>query len=195
MTTLPWNSIVAAVCWVVLAVGALVWSRSAPHRRDHPAVEEPWEHVRERFPLQESLKAVPEVSEAWLAAVMRANPFSSKRRDAAAASVPNPSQPPPPPPPPPALFMYKGRVQMGSKERAVLEDATSKKTYFVEPSQKIAGFEVLEILEDRVVLSNLQTGEALTVQLSAKESAKSQKKDQPKAQGPSTKPQAPRPRF
>ena len=178
MNALPLSALVGALVWLVFATAAWLWQRTTLDRLERPVAQEPWEHVRERFPTEEAMKPASAVSEAWLQVVTHANPFSSKRREAASSTQINPSQSAAtttPSPPPPALFLYKGRLQMGSKQRAVLEDMTGKKTYFAEAGQIVAGCEVLEIHDDRVLLLNQQTGETLTVALMVKEGSKSEK--------------------
>jgi hypothetical protein len=177
MHALPLSALAAAFFWLAFAAAAWQWQRTTLDRLERPAVQEPWEHVRERFPMEESIKPASTVSEAWLQVVTHANPFSSKRREVATPTQPDALQlsTSAPPPPPPALFLYKGRVQMGSKQRAVLEDAAGKKTYFAEVGQTVAGHEVLEIDDERVVLLSQQTGETLTVALMINEGPKTEK--------------------
>ena len=102
-------------------------------------------------------------------AMVRANPFSSQRR-----AIPQPpegatggregqagspaAQP---------RFSYKGRIQLGARQRAILEDTTGHKTYFLEVGQEVTGFKVLDIAENQVVLSNEQTQEELVVPLTS----------------------------
>jgi hypothetical protein len=63
-------------------------------------------------------------------------------------------------------FVYKGRINVGSRQRAILEDAAARKTYFLEVGQAVAGFKVLDIAENRVVLSDPQTNQEVVVSLS-----------------------------
>ncbi|MBI3323744.1 MAG: hypothetical protein HYZ92_00500 [Candidatus Omnitrophica bacterium] len=172
LNSFPWSAIVAAVVWLVVAAGAWVWERGAIAKMKPPAVQEPWQHVQERFPVIEALPSAPAVSEAWLQAVTQANPFSPKRRELVQPPQANPTQPIAAPAPLAPVFVYKGRVLMGAKTRAVLQDANTKKTSFVEEGQQVAGFQVVAITEEEVTLSNHETGEQVTVHLATKEAGK-----------------------
>ena len=115
-------------------------------------------------PMQEP----PMLSQEMADAVVRADPFSPQRR-----LVPPPAtggtgdregsgdggQPPQP------AFTYKGRVHLGQRQRAIVEETTTRKTYFLEVGQEVAGFKVLDIAENQVVLSNLHTHEEVVVSL------------------------------
>jgi hypothetical protein len=93
-------------------------------------------------------------------AVVRANPFSKTRGElpasdqAGAAAAHEDPQP---------AFVYKGQILMGQRQRAILEDATTKKTHFLEVGQGVAEFKVLDMTEEQVVLSDEKTQTTLAV--------------------------------
>ena len=100
--------------------------------------------------------------------VLSANPFSAQRR-AVSTDVGNSQQadgrgeaaviartP---------QFIYKGRINLGKRQRAVVEETTAKKTYFLEVGQEVAGLKVLDIAENRVVLSDVHTSKEVEASL------------------------------
>lgn len=117
--------------------------------------------------------AVPRspVTSNTLEAVVLANPFSSKRRAAPVPSdsseIPADAAPGTPDAKPQPTFVYKGRIALGDRSRAIVEDRTTQKTYFVEVGQEVAGFKVLDMTENRVVLSDLQTRQEVVVSLTS----------------------------
>lgn len=161
----------AVLAGVTAALAAAVgwWRLSLLHAPPAAVPREPWERVQQEYPLPPEemprLSGGADVAESLVAA----NPFSPERRRA-----------PPQPgeqgagerlaaatPPPPPRFVYKGRVQLGARQRAVVEETTARKTYFLEVGQEVAGFKVLDIDEKRVLLSNLQTHEEVAVSLTS----------------------------
>jgi len=145
-------------------IGTWYWQR-AVHRRAGPSVvEEPWEHVQERFPLPSESVHIAELSGDLASVIVSANPFSPKRRQIPPpASQQAQGQGAELAPPPPPQFVYRGRIVLGTTERAVLEEAMTKKTYFLQAGQEVRGFKVLDMTEDRVVLSDTQTNEEVIV--------------------------------
>jgi hypothetical protein len=100
---------------------------------------------------------------------VKANPFSPQRRTAppqttsgaagtsgAAAAKPA------------TQLVYKGRVSLGATQRAIVEDVTTKKTYFLQVGQEVAGYKVLDMAENEVVLSDVKTHETLQLRLTPK---------------------------
>ncbi len=158
------RSFATAVCCAMAAVAAWCWRGTTLRTvRTEPSRESP-SRVSEQFPLFEPPTSAVILSAEFAEAVVRANPFSPQRRQA------------PPPEPssgqgnvasalPPAQFVYKGQVNLGKRRRAVVEETTSRKTYFLEVGQEVAGFKVLDIGENRVVLSNSKTSEEIIVTL------------------------------
>ena len=154
----------------VLLLAALAgtwWWRSAISRI--PPIElkdEPSDRVKEQFPVPQEDSEPPRVSAEMIESVVRANPFSPKRRlappaagggagpgasEGTAAAAPK--------------FAYKGRINVGRQPRAIVEDTAAHKTYFLEVGQEVAGFKVLDIDEKRVVLSDPRTKEEIAVSL------------------------------
>jgi len=167
MRDTPWDAIGLAIGAVLLAAMAWGWTHAIHQRHKSPSVTEPWQHVTERFPISDHFKQAPEIPAAILQAVIRANPFSPQRRLAPVSPTPSAEIERPPPPPSPQ-FIYKGRLLMGAKQRAILEEVTSKKTHFLQVGQEVAGFQVLEIADNQVVLKHSQTNEELVVSLTPK---------------------------
>ncbi|MDP3723257.1 MAG: hypothetical protein Q8R91_07165 [Candidatus Omnitrophota bacterium] len=153
---------------LVLAAAATWWWRSQVFRAHQTALpSEAWERVKEQYPMDGELAPPAQLSEEAIEAVVRAAPFSPTRQ-----FVPSPvssgqeaAQDAGPPVPPPPRFTYKGRINLGTRQRAIVEEATTRKTYFLEVGQEVAGFKVLDIDERRVVLSQLATGEELVISL------------------------------
>ena len=165
MTRTPWDAVaVALLAWAGVG-GAWLW-RDGVLENDHAGKStEPWQQVRTRYPMPEAFHLEPEPSTALLQAVVQANPFSAERRAAKLTLSDDKSAPPPPAAPPKPQFIFKGRVVMGALQRAIVEDTTTKKTYFLQVGQEVAGFKVLDIQESRVILSDLKTNEELTLSL------------------------------
>ncbi len=165
MTRVPWDAVaVALVAWLGVG-GAWMWRDTVLERDRAAKSTEPWQQVRTRYPMPEAFHLEPEPSTALLQAVVQANPFSSERRAAKLSLSDDQSAPPPPVVPPKPQFIFKGRVIMGAVQRAIVEDNTIKKTYFLQVGQEVAGFKVLDIQETRVILSDLKTNEELTLSL------------------------------
>jgi len=168
------NSAVSTITLALATAGIAVlvwWWRSTMVRLEPVSVKgEPWTHVQEQYPMPQDIsersKLSPETSETILAA----NPFSPTRGavppsgDGGASSGGGtaPAEPPKP------KFTFKGLIKLGSRVRAIVEDATSQKTHFLEVGQEVAGFKVLDIAENQVLLSNLLTSEEVVVALTPK---------------------------
>ena len=165
-----WGALATASCVLLLAGAAWGWQRTAlMHHVSAPLAVEPWEQVRDRFPMPLAFDLATETPMSLLQAVVRANPFSSQRRQVseraqAGARAGSGSGATPLPP----AFIYKGRVLLGSVKRAILEDAVAKKTYFLQIGQEVAGFKVLDISETQVVLSPPGSKEPFTLSLTPK---------------------------
>jgi hypothetical protein len=166
MRQTSWDAIIGTVFCAFLMAITFGWQRATLRNHKTSVQTESWEHIREQYPVPAGFAQAAEVPEAVFQAIVRANPFSPARR----APPPGPttssggsSQPPQATSP---QFVYKGRVLMGTTQRAVLEDVRNKKTYFAQLGQEVAGFKVLDIAENRVVLSDLQTRKELVIPLS-----------------------------
>jgi len=162
---------VAGAC-LLLTVAAGWWRASLLRSAPANGAPERWEHVREAYPPVANIAPPVAVLGGYAADVIQANPFSSQRRMAPPAEATGaagrgagsgPAVPAGP------EFRYKGRVALGTRERAVLEDLRSKKTHFLEVGQEVAGFKVLDIDEKRVILSEVKTQKEVVVSLAATE--------------------------
>src|SRR3989338_9136504 len=111
-------------------------------------------------------------AETWQG-LLRANPFSRARRHVSPPAAEAPTGTPEKPLPP--QFVFKGRVSMGTKQRGILEDRRQKKTHFVQVGQDVLGFRVVEIAEDRIVLSDVKTNERVDIPLASKAAAETEK--------------------
>lgn len=176
MKDLPWETLVVAGVLAPALVGVWGWQQGLQRQLSASTATEPWQQVRERYPMPAPFKPSPELSEAFLRSVVRANPFSPTRRQAAQDAGGEAGEASAPSAPPPPQFIFKGRIVMGTKQRAVLEDAASKKTFFLQVGQEVAGFKVLDITENQVVLSNPNSQEPLRISLTQKEGKQEGKK-------------------
>ncbi len=158
----------AAGLLFLVMIAAAWWRFSLVRTRSDALPREAWERVKERYPLPMDAAPAEALTPETAASLVEANPFSPQRRN-----VPPPSdqssggnasiaQAPPAP-----KFAYKGRVHLGARQRAVIEETTGGKTYFLEVGQEVAGFKVLDIDEKRVLLSDPQTHEEVAVSLTS----------------------------
>ena len=162
--TRPTTAVGLAVAVVVMTATTWGWQARIFRARPMQVTGEPWEQVKDEYPLPHEIPPrvlfAPETAEA----VVQANPFSPQRRFV----------PPPPtggsdgaasPTPDEAQFLYKGQISVGKRQRAIMENTTTRKTHFLEVGQEVAGFKVLDITQNQVVLSNLHTHEDVVVPL------------------------------
>jgi hypothetical protein len=171
MATRVGPPVMLAVSLAVIAAGTWRWQQSVFHaQRGDALTRESWDRVKEEYPIaQESPHERQTRSTGFAEAVVGANPFSPKRR--LAPTLPGGEtgatggliKPPAP------VFIYKGQINVGKRQRAIVEESASHKTYFLEVGQEVAGFKVLDIAENRVVLSDLATHEEVVVSLSSKD--------------------------
>ena len=161
-------SVVLAAILVVMTVMTWRWQGQSVRTRHVEGTGEPWDRVKRVYPMSDASPTTPALPNNLLERMVQANPFSPKRRFV----VPPESGGGPPGEPGGAsepatpAFLYKGRVTLGARQRAVLQETTSGKTYFLEVGQEVAGFKVLDIKETQVLLSNTKTREEITVALS-----------------------------
>ena len=163
---------VLAVCLAVMAAGAWQWQCRVFRmtRAQGRLATEAWEQVKTQHPLPAEPSPAPAISAEFFDTVVSANPFSPQRRaptGAAGGTEPlgpggRTGEPPAP------KWIYKGRINVGSSQRAIVEDAAAHKTYFLEVGQEVAGFKVLDIAEKQVVLSDLKSQQELIVSLASK---------------------------
>ena len=173
----PLSALALALSLGMCAVAVWRWQAAVFRTPRLTVATEPWDQVRRDYPMPDSAPEAPVLSDETLQEVVRANPFSPERRHAAAAPGDSgegsggsaAAQAPEP------IFLYKGRINLGQRQRAIMEDLAAKKTYFLEVGQEVAKFKVLDITEDQVVLSDPQTGEPVVVPLSSK-------KDEPRSE-------------
>ena len=175
MSKAPWDAMGMAVVAVGIAVGAWHWRSHAVRIAHPPSTEEPWQQVRERYPTPSaSDEAAAEVPDALLQGIVKANPFSPERHRAnqpPEEATPDAKTEPAVVPP---KFVYKGHLVMGAKQRAIVEDVNTKKTHFLQVGQEVAGFKVLDITEQQVILSDPQSSEPITLTLTPKDSSAAQ---------------------
>ena len=162
-------SLVLAVSLAAVAVAIWRWHESIVRAHRAAVTGESWDHVKSDYPLlPPTPPSPPSLSSELMDAIVQANPFSPQRRLAAlphegaspgsSESVGAPATP---------QFLYKGRIMLGKRQRAIVEETTARKTYFLEVGQAVAGFKVLDIGENRVVLSDPQTNKEVVVSLTS----------------------------
>lgn len=168
------SSLIAALSLAVVAAGVWRWRSSVIGGPRVELASEPWDQLKASYPLPLGPQDAPTLSNAVVDSVLQANPFSPQRR-AVSTAVGNPQQgggggraPVAAGPP---QFIYKGRIHLGKRQRAVIEETTAKKTYFLEVGQVVASFKVLDIKENQVVLSDPQTSKEVVVPLASKEAS------------------------
>lgn len=156
----------AALTLLTGAIAAAWWRVSVSRATADALPRETWERVKEAYPLPTEEPLIKGRTSERAATLIDVNPFSPLRGQAAFAvgqpgqgavlSATAAAEP---------RFAYKGRVQLGARRRAVVEEMTAGKTYFLEVGQAVAGFKVLDIDEKRVLLSDPQTHEEVAVPL------------------------------
>lgn len=162
-----WWTLVAAS---VLTAACALWWRTEVFRAKRVELHgDAWDQLKQEYPIPQEAGSRPPLSADVLDGVVRANPFSPERRlkpPASGGAAEGGSQTQPGEPAAPK-FAYKGQINLGKHQRAILEDITSHKTFFLEVGQEVAGFKVLDIGENQVLLSDLKTNEQLTVSLTS----------------------------
>ena len=161
---LPWDAWMLAALVAAVAGALWIWDHALTARASSTATDASASAVRERFPMPASFHPPDEEASVLLRAAAETNPFSPQRgQPPPAVSVPGAGASGMSAPPPAPIFVLKGIVAMGSVRRAILEDASAKKTYFLQVGQEVAGFKVLDIDESRVILSDLNTQKQMVV--------------------------------
>ena len=159
---LPWDACVVAAMMLVAAGGFWIFDRALSTRALAGVAQTSGSDLQSRFPLPAPFHPPEEQTSVLLRIAAQARPFSSHRGEPPpSASLPDGSTAPAAAAPP--VFVYKGVVVMGTLRRAIVEDAASKKTYFLQVGQEVAGFKVLDIDESRVLLSQPNTQEQMVV--------------------------------
>ena len=159
-----WDMLMGAGLVIGIAALAGFWQADVARHSATSAAVESWQQVRERFPMPPETMPMAEPPTDLSQTIVHANPFSPSRQPPATTATSSSGQPTPLPLPP-AQFVYKGRIMMSQTPRAILEDATAKKTYFVQTGQEVAGCKVSDIQERQVLLMNLATQESVVVPL------------------------------
>ena len=154
---------------MAMAAAAGWWWQSTVFRAPRLEVSaEAWDHVKQAYPIPETSDSLPATSTETLETIGQANPFSPQRRQTpAGGGSETPGGETAPVEPVKPVLSYKGRINLGQRQRAIMEDQATKKTHFLEVGQAVAGFKVLDITETQVVLSDPQTGEAVVVPLTS----------------------------
>ena len=149
MTRAAYAQVMLAGAFALCAAAAWSWQATV-RARGGEATDEAWERVKRTYPIDETTPALPRLAPEVVTRVLSTNPFSEQRQPidepATSGSAALPVTAP--------QFLYKGRINMGQRQRAIVEETGSHKTYFLEVGQAVAGFKVLDITENRVVLSN-----------------------------------------
>jgi hypothetical protein len=163
-------SVVFAASLVVITAGTWWWRAHVFRGQQAEVTGGSWEHVKNEYPLSSETPEPPKLSPEMVEAVVRANPFSPDRRLLPSPTNGEPegeggvSEPVKP------KFVYKGRIDLGKRQRAIVEDTTTHKTHFLEVGQEVTGFKVLDISESQVVLSDLNTSENVVLSLTSRAS-------------------------
>ena len=160
----PAQALTLAGILAVFGLSAWGWHQAVVRSKPGRLPAESWEHVKQQYPLPDELGITDGLPVESAQAVVQANPFSQQRHPPVELGGQAGTAPPTPPP---AAFVFKGRVTIGSRERAIMEETASKKTYFLQVGQTVAGFKVLDIGQKSVLLSNLTTKEELVVAIAS----------------------------
>ena len=160
-------AVVLACCLAGVVAGAWYWRGGVFNAPRVEVMEDAWDHVPDEYPLLASEPQLPAADPDLAGRIVSSNPFSPDRRpvamldpdDTAGSGEAEEVVPPSP------QFTYKGQVHLGTRQRAIVEDTVAGKTYFLEVGQEVAEFKVLDIGENQVVLSNIQSSEDIVVSL------------------------------
>ena len=162
------HSTVLAVTLALIVAVAWRWQAAVFHAPRDEIKSESWDHVKKEYPMPREAADPPQLAPELVESVVRANPFSPTRQLTPLAGGRSGGSGGATTKPPPLQFRYKGRINLG-KQRAIVEETTTHKTYFLEVGQEVAGFKVLDIAENRVVLSDGQTKQEVVVSLTSQE--------------------------
>ena len=168
-SALSYSAVAVASTLVIVAGFTGSWRLSIRREEKSGLPKESWERIKEEYPLPSERVSDVVIPTETFTAFLAANPFSPQRLQlpassdgSGAASKEGTGALPPVP-----KFAYKGRMQLGSRQRAILEDSSIGKTYFLEVGQGVANFKVLDIDEKRVLLSDPLTHEEVAVSLTS----------------------------
>lgn len=172
----PMGAWVFALLMLAAATGAWWWRVSLS---DAAMIELPvqsWKAAESRYPMPEEVPMKDELTQKVLSELVEANPFSPQRRHvpppaATVRAVPTPSEAVEEQ----VMLRFKGLIQLGTRQRAIIENSGEGKTHFLEVGQGVAGYKLLDIAESQVLLSDVNTGEEVTL-FRASESAPAKKR-------------------
>jgi hypothetical protein len=167
MKRFPLSNLFFTLTSAILSVAAWQWYASTKTQPPVSLETQKWELVRERFPMPDRSGELSGAKAVALESMVSSDPFSPMRGQATqqaseentqttATNLPEPQH---------AKFVYKGRILMGNSERAILEDLTTGKTYFLQVGQEVEGHKVLDILDTAVVLLPVFSKEPITLNL------------------------------
>ncbi|MBI2885256.1 MAG: hypothetical protein HYY15_03680 [Candidatus Omnitrophica bacterium] len=170
MNRSPWGVVVLSLVLAAMAWASWQWESRLPRQvaSRSPNAGESLRLALKQFPLPTPAAPADEVPATEWEGVVKANPFSAERWKTPEDILEGSGVPAAPPPPARPVFVYKGRILMGSAQRAILEESVSKKTHFLQVGQEVAGFKVLDISETQVVLLETSTQHEVVVFVAAK---------------------------
>ena len=157
-----------AVSLVVITASTWGWQARIFRSRQTEVKTEAWDQVKDQYPISPERQAAPTFTAEMSSAVERASPFSSTRHfvqppsgggGGEGGSGGGATLPP--------KFVYKGQISMGKRQRGILEDTATQKTHFLEVGQEVAGFKVLDISQNQMVLWDSQTQQQVVVSLAS----------------------------
>ena len=158
-----------SIILILLATATWVWHSLIIQHKPLEIAPDNWEHVKQQYPFPATDIGKEQLSHETAEVLLQSNPFSPLRKpisESEKGTTDTPSEPVAPPPKS-LVFTYKGRVSIGGQERSIMQETTTKKTYFLQVGQAVAEFKVLDITQNQVVLSNLTTHEELVVSLAS----------------------------
>ena len=161
------STMALAVLAGVAALASWWWRATIFHAPRIEAGSEQWEPIKQAYPIPAATAETPGTSQAALETILQENPFSAQRHPVTATATGGEGEEPEPMEAPKPEFAYRGRINMGQRQRAIMEDLRTKKTYFLEVGQVVATFKVLDITETQVLLSDPQRSETVVVPLTS----------------------------
>ena len=159
----PVGAWVFALLMLAAAAGAWRWRAGLSDAATIELPVQSWKAAESRYPMPEEVPMEDELTQEVLSGLVEANPFSPQRRyvpeAATVRAIPTPSatveeQ---------GMLRFKGLIQLGTRQRAIIENVGEKKTHFLEIGQEVAGYKLLDIKESQVLLSDLSMGEEVTL--------------------------------
>ena len=155
-----------AVGLSVVAIATMRWRGAVVRAQRVEVAGESWERIKDDYPPLPEPAEPSALAAEFFDAVLQANPFSPQRRPVSAAEetgAPGGAAGPSVSAPITPEFLYKGHVDLGKRQRAIVEETTTGKTYFLEVGQEVAGFKVLDISRTEVILSDIKTAQQIVI--------------------------------